>query len=508
MICGRLSWGLVIAVILFETSIRAADDRPKDRPDAMPHPNILLILTDQWRAESLSLAGNPTVKTPNLDRLAGEGIWYRNAFANCPLCTPSRGSLLTGRYPATLGLVTNDLPIRADETSMAHALNGQGYRSGYIGKWHLEAWPRNRFIPPGPRRLGFDDFWAVCNCSHNYLKAWYHLDLPKAVPIDGYEPDHQTDLAIDFIKGHRRDAPNRPFFLFVSYGPPHAPYALLPHRYKNFYDPDDVVLRPNCGQNVDRTVLAQYYAACSALDENIGRINNALDELKIADDTILLFTSDHGDMLWSHGNTKKQQPWDESINVPLIVKYPRRIKPGQESDLLISTVDVMPTLLRLAGMPIPDTVQGTDLAWSMLGRQGHEPSSVYLMELFGMGQANNSGIYTWRAVRTRRYLYAEDMSGPWLLYDVRTDPCQLENLIESADQQQVRRQLAAQLRSWYTRLDERYLPGVEMARACDRGDQVDALMDVVRKILRNNPASLEAFNAYLEEGGTRPNRRF
>ena len=472
-------------------------------------PNVLVILTDQWRAEALECMGSVNVKTPHLDRLAGQGILYRNAFANSPLCSPSRASLLTGRYPATLGMVTNDLAIRWDEVSIAHVLNEQGYRSACIGKWHIEAWPRHQFIPPGPRRLGFDDYWAVCPCAHNYLKAWYFLDEPKPVAIDGYEPDHQTDLAIDFVRRHRSDHPDKPFFLFLSFGPPHAPYELLPDRYKDFYDPREIALRPNCKEeDVDRTVLAQYYAHCTALDENIGRIMAALDESGVADDTIVLFTSDHGDMLWSHGTTKKQQPWDESSNIPLMVRYPKRVEPGQRSDVLISMVDLMPTILGLADVPVPDSVQGTNLSWSMLGEKGEEPDSVYLMELFGIGQVFHHQIHTWRAVRTRRYLYAEDTSGPWLLYDMKNDRFQLRNEVQSPDYEDARRELAAELRSWYTRLGESYQSGVEMARASGRQEEVEALMDVIRHLSRNNPAALDDFNAYLEEGAARPNKRF
>ncbi len=495
----------IAAGAVVSTGCTAHRERSRNVP--RHRPNVLVVFADQWRGMDVGCFANHDVITPNIDALAREGIVYENAYANCPLCTPSRGQFLTGRYPHALGLVTNDLAIHPDEVSIARVLGAAGYRCGYIGKWHLDGWPRDKFTPPGSRRLGFDDYWAVWNCGHDYFTAKYYLDTPEPVLIEGYEPDHQTDLAVDFIEQHCDQYQHRPFCLFLSYGPPHAPYHLVPARFAEMYDPDKLTLRPNC-RGANRRTIADYYAAITALDENMGRLMAALDRAGIAEQTIVLLTSDHGDMLWSQGNTKKQQPWDESIRVPLIIRYPSQVKAGQTSETLISMADIMPTMLGLAGHDIPRCVQGRDLSWSALGENGQEPSSVYLMELCGVGQATNHGVYTWRGVRTRRYVYAEDCRGPWLLYDCDADPYEVNNLVGSPDHADARKLLAAELRGWYERLGERYLPAVEQARQLGRYEELAALFDAVVAVIGRDNPEVKMLEAYMADGGNWPNRRF
>ena len=163
-------------------------------------------------------AGNTDVISPNTDRLAAEGIRFTHAYANTPACTPSRAIILTGKYSLSNGTVANDLPLRESEITIGNVLKDAGYRTGYIGKWHLDGIPRDKFTPPGERRQGFD-FWAVWNCSHAYYGAKYFRDDPTPIKIDGYEPVAQTDLALEFLDADD----DRPFCLFLSWGPPHAP---------------------------------------------------------------------------------------------------------------------------------------------------------------------------------------------------------------------------------------------------------------------------------------------
>ncbi|HEV2126604.1 MAG TPA: sulfatase-like hydrolase/transferase, partial [Chloroflexota bacterium] len=188
-------------------------------------PNLLFLFADEMRGSALGCAGNPDVQTPHLDRIAAEGVRFTHAVANNAVCTPARGSLLAGCWPQTHRAVANDLPADPAAPSIARSLGQAGYRCGYIGKWHLGGMPRDRFIPPGPERLGFDDFWAAWNCQHRYLQAKYHLNgSSEPVAIDGvYEPEVQTDLALEWI-GHRGPASDSPWCLYLSYGPPHEPY--------------------------------------------------------------------------------------------------------------------------------------------------------------------------------------------------------------------------------------------------------------------------------------------
>ncbi len=363
-------------------------------------PNLLFIYCDQMRGQAMGCAGNTQVRTPYLDRLASQGVMFTNAIANCPVCTPNRGVLLTGKYPLSHKAVANDVPLPPDDASWGNVLRDAGYRTGYIGKWHLDGVPRDRFTPPGRRRHGFD-YWAVWNCSHAYFNAKYFRDDPEPIHIDGYEPDHQTDLAIDFLRGRS----DQPFFLIISWGTPHAPYQEVPEEYRRLYDPDKLELRPNCA-DPDRRALADYYAAITALDHNVGRLMDALDEMDVERNTIVVFTSDHGDMLWSQGQIKKERPWEESILVPFIVRWPDAVPEGKSHDALLSTVDVMPSLLSLMGVSVPQGVEGTDLSAAMRGEPCYGPVSAFLTIPVTVDQAVAAGIGEWRGVRTKRYTYA------------------------------------------------------------------------------------------------------
>src|SRR3954447_23546461 len=182
-------------------------------------PSILLILPDQWRGQDLGCMGNPEVRTPNLDRLASQGVLFRNTFANTPVCCPARANILTGKYAHRNGMVANDLRLRESETTLAEILAAQGYRTGFIGKWHLDGGKRlPGFIPPGPRRQGFA-YWAANECSHDHFHPTYFRDTDRPVTVDRFEPEVWTDRAVEFLKQTGDD----PFFLVVSIGPPHDP---------------------------------------------------------------------------------------------------------------------------------------------------------------------------------------------------------------------------------------------------------------------------------------------
>ncbi len=203
-------------------------------------PNILIILPDQLRAQALGCMGNPEVHTPHIDRMAADGLLLRNTFANTPVCCPARADLLTGTYANRNGMVANDLRLRESEVTIAEILGKAGYRTGYIGKWHLDGGPRlPGFVPPGPRRHGFE-FWAANECSHSHFATQYFRDSPEPIPIRKYEAEAWTDIALDFLK----NTDSRPYFLMVSMGPPHDPYK-APPQYVSQYDPARLHMRPN-----------------------------------------------------------------------------------------------------------------------------------------------------------------------------------------------------------------------------------------------------------------------
>jgi len=428
-------------------------------------PNILYIFADQMRASAMDCMRDEAVHTPHLDRLAAQGTLFTNALANTPVCTPSRASLLTGRHAWTCRSIVNDIRLPEEERGIAEVLKGHGYRTGYVGKWHLDGLPRDAPIPPG-RRHGFDDYWAAYDCTHDYLAPRYYLgDATEPVVLDeGYDADVQTGLAIDFLE-HYRD---EPFCLFLSWGPPHAPYRAVPQPFLDMYPLGEIALRPNA-QGADRNAIAGYYAHITAIDRDVGRLMDALDRLGLAEDTIVVFSSDHGDMLWSHGRVKKQQPFEESIRIPLIVRWPGQLPAGQVSDLLFSVVDHTPTLLGLVGVPVPEEMDGLDLSNTLLGRSEYRPPSALIAEYVSFGQ---SSLYQpWRGVRTPRHTYARWLQGGAILYDNQEDSYQLHNLIHEPGYARLRDELEEELQGWLVQIDDPFLDPDACFRRIDRWEE-------------------------------------
>ena len=391
--------------------------------------------------------GDRDVRTPHLDRLATQGVLFRNTFANTPVCCPARAILLTGQFAHKNGMVANDLRLRESTTTLAEILAAHGYRTGFIGKWHLDGGPRlPGFVPPGPRRQGFQ-FWAANECSHTHFAPAYFRDTPEPITDHRFEPEVWTDRAIEFL----RETRGQPFFLEVAMGPPHDPYG-APEPYMKRFDPAKVAVRPNWVEGVPgagRKEIAAYEAAINAVDDQVGRLLEALRELNLEQDTIVLFTSDHGDMLGSHGQRLKRKPWEESIRVPGILRFPARIRPGRQVDELLSHVDVAPTLLSLCGIDVPATMQGSDLSAVALGRSGRGPDSVYF-QIF-VPFAGDGTPQPWRGVRTADAMYARTRSGPWVLYDLVNDPFEQTNLARDAAHAALRARMEQKLADWMAR---------------------------------------------------------
>ncbi len=415
--------------------------------------NILLVFGDQMRGQDMGCAGNSQVITANFDSMAASGTLFTRAYSNSPVCTPARGSLLTGCYPRTHGAVVNDIPVRTDVASLGTVMKDAGRATGYIGKWHLDGCPRDKFTPPGERRLGFD-YWAVHNCRHRYFDSFYYENSEEPIATEGYEPERQTDLALEFIERNAEQS----FCLALSWAPPHNPYDQVPDRFKAMYSPADVRLRGNVPAEQAETArkeIAGYWAHISALDEQMGRLLGKLDELSLAEDTLVIFTSDHGDMLHSQGRVRKQQPWEESISVPLIMSgagVPRDVV----NDELIGLVDLLPTVLGLLGVAVPAAVQGADLS-AMVRGEAPGRDAVLIEDTFAVDEGYSQGVLEWRGLRTAQYTYARDIDGPWVLYDNAADPLQMKNLVDDPGSARVLdeldRQLSAEVRSSREPLD-------------------------------------------------------
>ncbi len=425
--------------------------RTTDEPEsAGRRPSVLLIMPDQMRGLDLGCMGNAEVQTPHLDQLASQGLLFRNTFANSPVCCPARAIILTGKYAHKNGMIANDLRLRESETTIAELLAEAGYRTGFIGKWHLDGGKRlPGFVPPGPRRQGFQ-FWAASQCDHRHFRPTYFRDTDEPIVEERFEPEVWTDLAIEFLN----EVGDDPFFLEIALGPPHDPYG-APEKYMQLYDPEKLTMRPNWVEGVPgagRQQIAAYYAAITAVDEQVGRLMNALKESGRAEDTIVVFTSDHGDMLGSHGQRLKRKPWEESIRVPGIVHYPEKVEPGRVSEVLLSLVDLAPTLLSLCGLPVPEEMQGADLSNVVLGKSNQGPDSAFF-QIF-VPYAGDSTPYPWRGVRTDLFLYARTEAEPWVLYDLENDPYQFRNLAQDPAHAAIQEQLEAKLATWMEQTDD------------------------------------------------------
>jgi arylsulfatase A-like enzyme len=404
-------------------------------------PNLLFIVTDSWRGQALPCAGDPDLIAPNLARLAKEGLYCGRAYTSYAVCCPSRAAMLTGKFPHAAGVRRNHTLLPLNQTTMSEVLKSRGYRTGYIGKWHLDGQESPGFVPP-ERRRGFD-YWAAYNLSHQHFDSVYFRDTPTPIKIHGFEAEHQTDLAIDFLRQPGR----RPFFLYLSMIPPHAPFT-PPERYAN-YRPDQLRLRPNVPERAEaaaRKDLAGYYGLCTAADANLGRLFQALDERGLARDTIVVFTSDHGHMMGSQGLDGFDVPFEESVRIPLLIRYPRRIKAGTEDVAPVSNVDFAPTLLSLCGTKLPRGMQGFNHAESWTGGRKSPPGAI-----FAEGALDDED--EWRMiVRGPHKLVANAQWKPTHLYDLSVDPYESNNLAAHPDARGIVATLMPLLREWASRI--------------------------------------------------------
>ncbi len=438
----------------------------------MTQPNVLLIYADQMRYDCMSPSGNRVVKTPHLQRLADEGVTFDNAFTSYPLCCPFRASMMTGKYAQGHGVIQNHFALRADQEFLGERMKSAGYRTLYVGKWHLEGGPKPGFVPPD-RRFGFERFVGF-NRGHSYLDGIFFRDIDQPFRCRRYEPDYQTDHMIEFIDEVTVESPDRPFFAYISYGPPHHPND-MPENWRRMYDPAEVLLpvgtlsaedqiriqtervetdcegnmkaalRSRCAHGTkgplepeteeeQRVFIAEYFAMISNIDHNVGRLLNHLDRLGLTNDTLVIFLSDHGDMLGEHGYYCgfKPQGYRAAMQVPLLLRYPGRVKGGRRTDAMIDVgVDTPVTLLDLVGAAPFSEAHGRSYLAVLEGGDDHRDSIYY--QTFRMNDGNR-GEFTpvpERGIRTRDWLYVRQPNRRKFLFDQQADPHELRNLVDS-----------------------------------------------------------------------------
>lgn len=409
-------------------------------------PNIVYILTDQWRASALGYAGDPNVKTPHLDKFSEEAVNFANAVSVTPVCTPHRASLLTGRYPTSTGMFLNDLYLPEEELCMAEIFKAEGYNTAYLGKWHLDGHGRENNVELD-RRQGFD-YWKALECSHNYNKMpYYDNGDPEKKFWKGYSPNALAADANAYMTAHAKD--ENPFLLFISIATPHFPHYSAPEKFKEMYPLEDLQLAPNVPEEWEektRKELQGYYGHCTASDIAIGSVLTKIKELDLDKNTIVVFTSDHGEMMGSHGMRPfmKQLAWDESINVPFLISYPNMGKnKGQVINAPINTPDILPTLLGMAKLDIPKSIEGENLAQLV---KSPDPKVDRVALIMNPCPFTSEFKYPeYRAIRTKQYTYAKTLDGASKLFDNTADPYQLNNLVENPTYVQLKKNLDTQL---------------------------------------------------------------
>ena len=422
-------------------------------------PNVIFLLTDQWRLQALGYAGNEKVRTPNIDRLAGESLDFTHAISGYSVCCPWRASFLTGQYPLTHGVIINDVPISSDPVGLGDAFKRQGYNTAYIGKWHVGGRGRSNYIPP-ERRLGFDYFKAL-EASHDYNQSAYYANNDSQKRYwDGYDVFAQAKDAQAYIKSQSAD---QPFLLVLSWGPPHDPYETAPQAFRDLYDARDIKLRPNVPAELAesaRESIAGYYAHCTAIDKSVGDLVKAIDKSGIRDDTVIIFASDHGDMLGSQGMQRKQKPYDESIRVPFLLRYPAKFgNNGRTVGRFLNAHDIMPTLMGVCDLPIPESVEGRDFSNEFDGSADErEAALLACFHPFGEWNRKNGGI-EYRGIRTARFTYCRNLEGPWLLFDNEADPYQQKNLVNNVDCSALQTDLDLRLQEKLDEIGDEFLTG-------------------------------------------------
>jgi arylsulfatase A-like enzyme len=452
-----------LAPLLVAGSLTAAAAAPSARP------NIVFILVDDLRWDALGCMGHPVAKTPNIDRIAKEGALFRNFFVSIPLCAPSRSSFLTGQYAHTTGVIDN-----GDHSALSHQLitfpkllHDAGYETAYVGKWHMGA--------DDSPRPGFDR-WVSFKGQGAYENPMINVD-GQASKTDGYMTDILNGHALDFVKREHR----KPFALYLAHKAVHGPFTPA-ERHRELYADASLPLTPshqdklegkpaltrevpetrsadgapkkkrpakkaanaNAAPTGRDNAMRQQLRALAAIDEGVGQLFQALEASQQLDNTMFIFTSDNGFFWGEHGLGDKRWAYEESIRDPLLVRYPKLIKAGTTLAPLALNIDLAPTLLDLAGAPIPKTIQGRSLLPLFNDAQAPWRKS-FLTEYFAERAFPRTP--TWQAVRTDRwkYIHYTELEGMDELYDLKADPYEMKNLIQGGAAQSALNEMKAEL---------------------------------------------------------------
>jgi arylsulfatase A-like enzyme len=404
---------------------------------ARPRPNIVFVLMDDLRWDALGIAGHPFVKTPNIDRLGREGAYFENHFVTTPLCSPSRGSFLTGQYVHTHGVTDNRDHAELSHKLVTHALHLRkaGYETAFVGKWHMG----NDSSP----RPGWDK-WVSFRGQGQYENPLLNIDGQEQ-KTQGYMTDLLTKHAVEFVRKDR----NKPFLLYLPHKAVHGPFTPA-ERHKDLYTNDPIRRAPSAQDTLEgkpmlqRTVegmpplkpgagsgddLVRNQLRClQAVDDGVGEIRRTLEEKKQLDNTLFIFSSDNGYLWGEHCLGDKRPSYEESIRIPMVARWPGVVKPGTKIPQMTLNIDMAPTFLEAAGVRPPKEMQGQSLVPLLAGRPVTWRAS-FLCEYFAEKQFPR--IPSWQGVRTERWKYTHytELAGMDELYDLKSDPYEMKNRI-------------------------------------------------------------------------------
>ncbi len=455
----------------------------------MSRPNILFLFSDQQRWDTVNCYGNPIFPgiTPHLDQLASEGVRFQNTFTMQPVCGPARSCLQSGMYATQTGCHTNNIALPLDGRYLAHELNDAGYETAYVGKWHLASDNEHNFrmkAVPKERRGGYRDYWMVADAleftSHGY-EGFFHDINDERVDWEGYRVDRTADFVMDYLRDYSKrkgvGETDKPFFMFASFIEPHHQNDLdryigpigSKEKYADYNVPGDLVDT----QGDWHKHMADYLGCCASLDENVGRIRKLLDELGLAEDTLIIYTSDHGSHFRTRNDEYKRSCHESSLRVPLIMAGPGAtgFAGGQVRKELVSLIDLPATVLEVAGAKVPEHYMGRPL--QKLARDNVSETDwgddVY---------AQISEAEVGRTVRTKKWKYAVNdpqamaqgkprpMFGQRYveahLYDLEADPHERNNLVADPSLADVRAEMRKRMKKYMQQVGE---PEVEIVAA-------------------------------------------
>lgn len=429
-------------------------------------PNLLFVFSDQQTFDMLGCYGNEQIITPNLDNFAAEGLQFSNCFSNCPVCTPFRGMLMSGQYSLYNGAYHNDRTLLpGNGKKFAEVLRDDGYHTAYIGKWHLLGGDRKRPIPEGPLRYGFDDVFYSNNCHVDFRAGhcFFWNEEGEREFFDEWEVYGQTNQALDYLESVKDD--EDPFALFVSWHPPHdwgkfrgedgemhfrydAPKELMA-----FYNRDSIKVRPGMESTPDlRRMYHGHMAMTTGVDIAFGQLMAKLKEIGADENTIVVFTSDHGDMLeFGHAIYPKQYPHDYSSHIPFLLRYPKTITANHKTSLLFSALDMMPTLLGLMNQDIPQECQGKNLSQAIT--TGDEDAVNYI-PIWYLNEGNYRGVIT----KDYTFSYSQLINSKLhnVLFDRNNDPYQLTNHFSNRDFNETKAMLKQLTNDWMNSIDDEF----------------------------------------------------